>query len=139
MNYTILNARYTDHTHKQIYLTLKNEAGEEIPYFFCPNTNDTWPVYLYLQELYDRGEINPDFDEDADADSLAASKRSERDALLDETDKYMTTDYPITEETKEALREYRQALRDITEQEGFPNNIIWPTMPEIVKLKKTKS
>lgn len=27
-------------------------------------------------------------------------------------------------------QEYRQALRDITLQEGFPENIIWPTKPE---------
>ena len=25
---------------------------------------------------------------------------------------------------------YRQALRDVTDQEGFPNEIVWPTQPE---------
>jgi hypothetical protein len=25
---------------------------------------------------------------------------------------------------------YRQALRDVTAQEGFPNDITWPTQPE---------
>lgn len=25
---------------------------------------------------------------------------------------------------------YRQALRDVPSQEGFPHNIIWPTKPE---------
>ena len=28
-----------------------------------------------------------------------------------------------------ALTEYRQALRDITEQEGYPNSVIWPISP----------
>ncbi len=26
---------------------------------------------------------------------------------------------------------YRQALRDITAQEGFPTNVIWPQEPEL--------
>jgi hypothetical protein len=28
-----------------------------------------------------------------------------------------------------ALRAYRQALRDVPQQDGFPNTISWPTMP----------
>jgi hypothetical protein len=26
------------------------------------------------------------------------------------------------------LREYRQTLRDLPEQDGFPNSVIWPTI-----------
>ena len=29
------------------------------------------------------------------------------------------------------MRLYRQALRDLPEQEGFPQEILWPEMPEI--------
>jgi hypothetical protein len=29
-----------------------------------------------------------------------------------------------------AMAEYRQALRDITSQEGFPYDVTWPTKPE---------
>lgn len=64
---------------------------------------------------------------------LAAEARAKRDKLLDETDWTQTLDAPISAECREAFRVYRQALRDITEQEGFPETIEWPTAPEAVK------
>ena len=30
-----------------------------------------------------------------------------------------------------AFTVYRQNLLDITEQEGFPHNVVWPTKPEV--------
>jgi hypothetical protein len=30
---------------------------------------------------------------------------------------------------KEKWREYRQALLDIPEQEGYPDTVVWPKMP----------
>lgn len=47
--------------------------------------------------------------------------REQRDKLLYETDKYMISDYPITEEEREQYRLYRQYLRDLPEITGFPN------------------
>ena len=35
----------------------------------------------------------------------------------------------LTAEKLEAWATYRQALRDVPEQEGFPNEITWPTQP----------
>lgn len=64
---------------------------------------------------------------------LAAEARAKRDKLLAETDWTQVLDAPISAECREAFRVYRQALRDITEQEGFPEVIEWPTMPEVVK------
>lgn len=54
-------------------------------------------------------------------DELAAQKRAERDALLAQTDKYMLPDLPITDEEREQYKAYRQYLRDLPEQAGFPN------------------
>ena len=31
---------------------------------------------------------------------------------------------------KTAWKNYRQALLDVTNQDGFPNDITWPTKPE---------
>lgn len=56
----------------------------------------------------------------------AASVRTERDALLRATDYFVMPDYPLTGAAKEALLVYRQALRDITRQEGFPYDVVWP-------------
>lgn len=45
-----------------------------------------------------------------------------RDSLLEESDWTQMPDSPLSEERKGAWAEYRQELRDITKQEGFPNN-----------------
>jgi hypothetical protein len=55
--------------------------------------------------------------------------RIERNKKLSATDKYMTLDYPMTEEQRGAMREYRQILRDLP-QEGIT---IMPEPPEILK------
>ena len=68
-----------------------------------------------------------------DLEQLAAEVRAQRDKLLAETDWTQVLDAPISAESREAFRVYRQALRDITEQEGFPEAVIWPEMPEVVK------
>jgi len=52
--------------------------------------------------------------------------RSRRNQLLQESDWTQLPDVPIA--TKEAWAEYRQALRDITEQPD-PFNIVWPVPP----------
>ena len=52
--------------------------------------------------------------------------RSERDNLIAATDWWATADRTMTAEQTA----YRQALRDITDQSGFPTDITWPTKPE---------
>ena len=54
-------------------------------------------------------------------DELAAQKRLERDNLLAQTDKYMLSDFPITEEKLAQYKAYRQYLRDLPEQAEFPS------------------
>ena len=65
-----------------------------------------------------------------------ARLRRKRNALIAETDYLLMPDYPITAECRANLTAYRQALRDITKQDGAPwddNTIPWPVMPEVVK------
>lgn len=52
--------------------------------------------------------------------------RRERDALLKETDYLVMPDYP---NKPTGIETYRQALRDITNQSGFPDNVEWPDNP----------
>ena len=51
--------------------------------------------------------------------------RRERDLLLKETDWMASTDVTLSD----AWRTYRQALRDVPAQSGFPNDVTWPTKP----------
>ena len=51
--------------------------------------------------------------------------RRKRDMLLEATDWYGLSDVTMPAE----IASYRQALRDISAQDGFPHNIIWPEKP----------
>jgi hypothetical protein len=62
----------------------------------------------------------------ADNAALAATERATRDDLLKATDHYGLSDVTMSE----AMTTYRQALRDVPQQEGFPGTITWPTKPE---------
>ena len=53
--------------------------------------------------------------------------RYERNQYLSESDWTQVSDAPVD---KNAWATYRQALRDITEQDGFPWNVVWPIKPE---------
>lgn len=60
------------------------------------------------------------------------SVRAKRDSLISETDYLLASDYPISAEDWEAVKVYRQALRDVPQQEGFPFDVVWPDLPVIV-------
>lgn len=60
------------------------------------------------------------------------SVRAKRDSLISETDYLLTSDYPISAEDLEAVKVYRQALRDVPQQAGFPFDVVWPDLPVIV-------
>ena len=59
-------------------------------------------------------------------EEISIIERGERDRLLIETDWWAMSDLTMTD----AQTAYRQALRDVPEQSGFPNTITWPTKPE---------
>lgn len=61
-------------------------------------------------------------DEDA-----AKAVRAERDQKLKDTDWMGMSDVTMSAD----WATYRQALRDVPSQAGFPHNIIWPTEPEV--------
>jgi hypothetical protein len=60
-----------------------------------------------------------------EVETLGPPCRDERNVLLSETDWWGASDRTMTAEQAS----YRQALRDITDQAGFPTNITWPTKP----------
>jgi hypothetical protein len=73
---------------------------------------------------------------EAGADARAAEAiRTKRDKLLAETD--WVTVKAVDQNAQDSLGiqvpqvwlDYRQALRDITEQAGFPNEVTWPVAP----------
>lgn len=71
---------------------------------------------------YPLGELKTD-------EECAAEAREKRNALIAETDYLVMPDYPLDKERKAAVLAYRQALRDVPEQAGFPRQIDWPVKP----------
>jgi acyl-CoA reductase-like NAD-dependent aldehyde dehydrogenase len=61
----------------------------------------------------------------ANTAALAATERAKRTALLMETDHYALADVTMPD----AMKTYRQALRDVPQQAGFPSSITWPDKP----------
>lgn len=64
---------------------------------------------------------------DFTSDEIAAIQRKERDERLKQTDIYASlSDVTMSSE----MSTYRQALRDVPQQTGFPSTITWPTHPD---------
>lgn len=58
------------------------------------------------------------------------SLRHKRNTLLDQSDKYVTVDFPhATPEKKQEWLDYRQALRDLPSTTEDPANPVWPPVP----------
>jgi hypothetical protein len=60
-------------------------------------------------------------------EDAANAARTKRDRLLSQSDWTQMPD--VTVENKGAWATYRQALRDVPEQVGFPFEIDWPDIP----------
>ena len=58
-------------------------------------------------------------------DRLAAEARDKRNGLLAATDWTANSDVTMTTE----MTAYRQALRDVPTQAGWPTTVNWPTAP----------
>ena len=58
------------------------------------------------------------------------SVRSQRDELLASCDWMAIKSFEAGSAVSAEWATYRQALRDVSAQEGFPNTIVWPTQPE---------
>jgi hypothetical protein len=63
------------------------------------------------------------------SEQAAAFVRSQRNALLASTDWLVIKAQETGGSISADWAAYRQALRDITAQEGFPHSVAWPTKP----------
>lgn len=63
------------------------------------------------------------------SEAVATEVRARRDASLRACDWTQMTDAPLTAEQRAAWSTYRQALRDLPTQAGFPD-VSWPTPPD---------
>lgn len=69
-------------------------------------------------------------DEEARTAHEAVEIRTERDRLLRDSDWTQLADSTLDETALVLWQSYRQALRDVPQQTGFPFAVHWPTRPE---------
>lgn len=95
---------------------------------WIPFTATQYDTEDYGRDIYDRANIGlPDWvDPPPNIEQLAAEARAKRNELLAASDWTQVSDAPVDQS---AWAVYRQALRDITSQPGFPLEITWPAQP----------
>ena len=108
----------------------------------CNDLRQLYPTFVVLLSDHFkivRGDIMewiveaiPEKTEEEKYAEACEAARNKRDALISEPDYLMTSDYPIGDAPRTAVSAYRQALRDVPQQEGFPYAIVWPEKPVIV-------
>lgn len=75
-------------------------------------------------------EIEAHLNPPVDPEELADAARAQRDSLLTACDWVVVRAQELGEPVPQEWADYRQALRYVPEQAGFPDNIDWPEMPE---------
>jgi hypothetical protein len=94
------------------------------------DANGSWVQAWEVREMFSDDEDSTKAEKEAayqaglDAEA-AKAVRSQRDSLLAATDWMALSDVTMSAE----MATYRQALRDITAQEGFPHSVNWPAKP----------
>jgi hypothetical protein len=84
--------------------------------------NDKWMWKWVVSEMDDEAKASLDA-------TQAKSVREQRNNLVAESDWTQLDDTPITNAKKLEWAAYRQALRDIPTQAGFPWDVTWPEAP----------
>ena len=98
-----------------------------LSYVSMPYTTET-DYQMALSEAW-QGEVTVE-----EVPETADEIRARRDRLLAATDWAVLPDSPLDAQSLEAVKTYRQALRDVPQQEHFPGAITWPRMPELANL-----
>lgn len=124
-NCSIRNARHNGDG--SIDLELEHPEWGWIPFTAVPDDSEQHGRAIHARALAgDAGDIAPYVP--PSEEELAANARAERDHLLLLSDWTQLPDVP--QATKDLWAPYRQALRDVPEQAGFPHEVEWPTPPQ---------
>ena len=147
--YKIIDVR-----NNQIQLLLSNGIKRWFP---LPIVNDLYPTGVELDTLlstYNRNAtlvtsedepignnlseiqslIDVSYLEKEASANLTIKVKAQRTLLMKNTDFYFFADSTLVDETlKQSWVIYRQSLRDITKQPGYPTEISWPCPPAAIK------
>lgn len=115
---------------------IENDNTETVNYVARKSDSALTGKYIYQQivdgkfegQISDVGlDIDP-WTKEVIPDRTEELVKMERDMRISVTDWTQMAD--VAEETKQKWATYRQALRDITTQPGYPQNVVWPAAPQ---------
>jgi hypothetical protein len=98
------------------------------PHGFARDSNEGVEILAYLAK-HPEALIDEPKPPEPTAEQKASSIRSQRNSLISQCDWTVLADAPLSTSAKASWKTYRQALRDITLQDTFPNSVIWPIAP----------
>jgi hypothetical protein len=124
------NPKWIDAEHTRIdVIALFDRIPEEIPFTADPNDCEAHGRDIFAKAV--AGEFGPVEEYEPPPpptyEEQSAIVREQRDRLLTETDWTQAADIP--QATKDKWAPYRQALRDVPDQAGFPFDVVWPVKP----------
>jgi hypothetical protein len=96
--------------------------GNEYTIEIQQQQDDSWAQVLVQKEI-------PQAQYDNNVARHAQAVKADRDRMIAGTDWIVTKSAEAGEPVPQAWKDYRQALRDIPEQVGFPFQVTWPTRP----------
>ena len=130
MNYR--NAKYI--SEGRIDCEIEHEVHGWIPYTLDPADTKNDDLLASMALADDVAAYVPPTQVELDA-ALAAEVRADRDGRLAEVDAVAGNVLrwaALDADTQATWAEYRQALLDVPQQAGFPNDVVWPVKPQEV-------
>ena len=126
---SIRNAKIKDTHGSEIECYIKYKNLPERLTTLSAASTDEEEKELYNKILFgEYGNVEPIVETITKEEGLELSIKTRRNKLLSESDWTQLPDVP--EETRSKWSAYRQELRDITQQTGYPNTVIFPAKPE---------
>lgn len=114
---------------------IEHETYGWIPYTLNPADTDMTinndDLLAAMETAGDVAPYVPPTQAELDAE-LSGQLREERDGLLVELDAFVGNPLrwgSLSAEQQDAWAVYRQALLDVPQQDGFPNDVTWPVKP----------
>src|SRR6056297_2262065 len=98
-----------------------------MPYFFEDQNGNYYEAITDVETPAGHKAVPKQAPPEPSVEELTEDARLYRTLYLSRSDWTQLPDAPVDQA---AWAEYRQALRDVPQQEGFPDNIVWPTEPE---------
>jgi hypothetical protein len=137
------NSLYPSRTPSESDRPIRDDGQTALPYLFKPGDVGSLLDQKYLtagiiyRYRFKDGEVAEKTSEEIEAEAAAlrlaalpGQIRDKRNRLLAEYDRTQLLDAPLTPEEVAEWAVYRQALRDLTNQPGFPESVEWPEKPE---------